>query len=275
MATNKELSRKVKELKAENEALKNGKPYIDIIYPNVEKFVQWEELKYSLRSIEKNLIDVEFRIWIVGDKPEWINNEARFIDVPCTGKSTRLDQAVKRIAVDKHKEVSEEYFWMNDDIYFINPVTYADLCLPKILWDLKKHINRYNPQTTWGADMRSTFERLVKENLPTLNYAIHAPYRYEKAKSKELFRLFDLEKNPYVFENLYFNLYYPHLLPYYVNLDETNNLLCIINRKHPNWDTVANQIKIKKFFNHSEEGLSNGVKDMLQSMFPEKSRFEK
>jgi hypothetical protein len=275
MATLAELRKQVKELKLENAALREGKPCIDIIYPNVEKFVQWDEMKYSLRSVEKNLVDVEFRVWIVGDRPEWLSDEANFIEVPCSGKTTRLDQALKRIAVDNHREINEVYFWMNDDIYFINPVTYADLCIPKILEDLKGRINKYNPQTQWGRDMIDTFNRLKVEQLPTLNYAIHLPYMYEKTKSKELFRLFELEKNPYVFENLYYNLFYPHLIPFTLGLEETNNLLFCVNRPNPNWDILGRQLKAKKFMNNSEAGMTDRFKTLLQSLFPEKSRFEK
>lgn len=275
MATNTDLRQQVKELKIENAALKNNKQVIDIIYPNAEKFVQWEEMKYSLRSLEKNLIDVEFRIWVVGDKPEWLSKEAHFINVPCSGKTTRVDQAMKRIAVDNNKDINEEYFWMNDDIYFINPVTYADLCVPKIMEDLSKRMHKYDIHTTWGKDMHSTYQKLKAENLPTLNYAIHLPYRFEKLKSKELFKLYKLEENPFVFENLYFNLFYQHLLPYHLSLDLNNNLLCVLNRPNPNWNVVASQLKVKKFFNHSEQGMSDRLKTLLQSLFPEKSRFEK
>jgi hypothetical protein len=275
MATNAELRLQVKELKAQVKALETGVKVIDIIYPNVEEFVQWKELKYSLRSLEKNLVDVEFRVWIVGDRPEWLSDEAHFIDVPCSGKSTRIDQALKRYAVDHHPEINEEYFWMNDDIYIINPVTYADLCIPKILGDLKNRMNQYDPQTTWGRDMHATYRKLKAEKMPTLNYAIHLPYRFEKVKSKELFRLFNLEENPYVFENLYYNLFCPHLLPYALSLDESNNLLFCINRQNPNWNTVALQLKAKKFMNNSEAGMSERLKKMLMSLFPEKSRFEK
>lgn len=275
MATLAELRLKVKELKVQVKALEAGKQVIDIIYPNVEKYVQWEEMKYSLRSLEKNLIDVDFRVWIVGDRPDWLSNEARFINVPCSGKTTRIDQAMKRIAVDNHPEINEVYFWMNDDIYFINPVTHADLCIPKILNDLSKSIGRYDPQTTWGADMHNTLKRLKAENLSTLNYAIHLPYMYEKAKSKELFRLFDLEKNPYVFENLYYNLFFSHLIPYWLSLDETNNLLFCINRPNPNWNAVSVQLNQKKFLNNAEAGMSDKLKALLASLFPEKSRFEK
>lgn len=275
MATKAELNLQVRELKSRVKALEAGIEVIDIIYPNVEKFVQWEEMKYSLRSLEKNLVDVEFRVWIVGDKPEWASDEVNFIPVPCSGKTTRIDQALKRIAVDHHQEVNEVYFWMNDDIYFINPVTYADLCVPKILNDLSKAIHQLDPQTQWGRDMMATYRRLKAENLPTLNYAAHLPYRFEKTKSKELFRLFNLEENPFVFENLYYNLYYSYLLPYILTLDETNNLLFCINRQNPNWDVVSRQLRVKKFMNNSEAGMSDRLKTLLKSLFAEKSRFEK
>jgi hypothetical protein len=70
-------------------------------------------------------------------------------------------------------------------------------------------------------------------------------------------------------------LFCPHLLPYTLSLDESNNLLFCINRQNPNWNTVALQLKAKKFMNNSEAGMSERLKKMLMSLFPEKSRFEK
>lgn len=275
MATRTELLLQVKELKAQLTSQKEGFQILDVVYPNVEKLVQWEELKYSLRSLEKNLIDMDFRVWIVGDRPEWLSDEALFIDLPCSGKTPRLDVALKRKAVDNHPEIGDSYLWMNDDIYLVNPVTYADLCIPKALHDLSGNINRYDPQTTWGRDNIETYRRLKADKLPTIHYAVHVPYILEKIKSKEIFRVFDLENKSYVFENLYYNFFYPHLLPYWLNLDETNNLLFCVNRQNPNWNAVSRQLKVKKIMNNSEAGMNDKMKTLLKSLFPEKSRFEK
>jgi protein subunit release factor A len=60
-ATKTELENEVKLLRNELETYRTGERVIDIIYPNVEQFVQWEEMKYSIRSLEKNLIGVKFK----------------------------------------------------------------------------------------------------------------------------------------------------------------------------------------------------------------------
>lgn len=274
MATNNELKKENKELKAQLEALATGKKVIDVVYPHCAKFAQWQELKYSIRSVEKNLVDVEFRLWIVGDRPEWLSDEAHFIEVPCSGKTARLDVAMKRMAVDNHPDITESYIWMNDDIYMINPVTLADVSIPKVLHDLSATINRYDRQTTWGNDIHETYKRLKSENLPTLHYAVHTPYLLEKSKSKELFRVFDLENKPFVFENLYYNFFFAYLIPYWLSLEETNNLLFCVNRQNPDWNKIAIQLKTKKFMNNSEGGMTERLKTLIQSLFPEKSTFE-
>ena len=58
MPTKAELTHQVKQLKTQLEALESGKEVIDIIYPNVEKFVQWEEMK----SINRTIVELKFRI---------------------------------------------------------------------------------------------------------------------------------------------------------------------------------------------------------------------
>jgi len=153
MTTKTELEKEVKQLRNELDAYRNGERIIDIIYPNVERFVQWEEMKYSLRSLEKNLIEVKFRVWIVGELPEWVNtDEVNFIPVEYSGETPRIDILHKHLAVINHQDIGEEYFWMNDDIYLVNTVMYADLCLPVAVNDLTQNISKLTTQSVRGSN---------------------------------------------------------------------------------------------------------------------------
>ena len=114
MATKTELEKKVVQLTAELEAYKNNQKVIDIVYPNVAKFAHWEELKYSLRSLEKNLVGVAIRVWIVGDLPELVNDNVNHIPCDFSGETPRIDILHKHLAVINHPDIGEEYFWMNE-----------------------------------------------------------------------------------------------------------------------------------------------------------------
>lgn len=247
---------------------------IDIVFPHVEHLAQWQELKYALRSIHANYKG-SFRIWIVGDKPKWLSKEANFIKVPCTGLSPRIDVMHKMVALMQHEGVQEEFFWTNDDIYFINKVTYADLCIPKVIGDLQTKALRITDRTVYTDDIKSTLAALTIHKMPTLNYSTHLPYRFEKAKMLALVEEFDLLNKRLLPENLYYNRYHADELPYHLSLENTNNIMFSINRQHPNWQSVALHSQLKKFMNNSEAGMSPRLQTWLQIRFPEPSPFEK
>lgn len=247
---------------------------IDIIIPHVEKLAQWEELKFALRSIQKNYKG-SFRIWIVGDKPKWLSKHANFIKMPCTGLSPRIDVMHKIMAVVGSDQVNEEFFWSNDDIYFINKVTYADLCITKAFGDLRTKVLRISEKTVYTDDIKATLAALQAKNMPYVNYSTHLPYRFEKAKMKAIVDEFDLMNKRLLPENIYYNRFHADELPYYLSLEESNNLMFSINRQHPNWNAVVLQSGTKKWMNNSEAGMSPRLQQYLQNMFPVPSKFEK
>lgn len=286
MATKKELEVQVIELEKEvmhmNEILEHElkkESYgriIDIIYPNVEKFVQWEELKYSLRSLEKNLVDVKFRVWIVGELPAWINEEeVLFIPVEYTGETPRIDILYKHLAVINHPDIGEEYIWMNDDIYLVNKVMYADLCLPVAVNDLKSNVSLLSPQTLWGRDNIRTLKLLQEEGLSTWNYGVHIPHRFEKNKLQQLLEKYNMLVDPIVLTQLYYNYWFKDFLPYWDTLDLKNNQGFCINRPNPNRANLMAQLKSKKYLNNAEAGMTPELQEIIKGLFPEPSRFEK
>lgn len=249
---------------------------IDIIYPNVERFVQWEELKYSLRSLEKNLVDVKFRVWIVGELPAWINEEeVFFIPVEYTGETPRIDILHKHMAVINHPDIGEEYIWMNDDIYLVNKVMYADLCLPVAVNDLKNNVSILSPQTLWGRDNIRSLKLLQEEGLSTWNYGVHIPHRFEKSKLKLLIEKYNMLVDPIVLTQLYYNYWFKDFLPYWDTLDLKNNQGFSINRPNPNRANLLAQLKSKKYLNNAEAGMTPELQEIIKGLFPEPSRFEK
>jgi len=280
MATKKELEEKISFL--ENEILQlrqrhldNSKPILDIVYPNVQKFVQWEELRYSLRSLAKNLVNVPFRVWIVGDKPDWVSDQVNFIPVPYSGKTRCIDILHKHQAVIEHPDIGEEYIWMNDDIYLVNPVQYADLCLNVAINNLSQSKGKFNPQTVWGRDVLHTLDVLKKHKLPTWNYAAHIPHRHEKSKVSSLIQQFNMMEDPLEMNILYYNYWFRDFYPYIDSLELTNNQGFCINRPDPNTQNLENQLRVKKYMNNSEAGMSSVTKHYLTKLFPNSSIFEK
>lgn len=248
---------------------------LDIVYPNVEKLAQWEELRYSLRSLQKNLRETEFRVFIVGDLPSWTSDRVNHIPCEYTGKTPRIDILHKHAAVRECKEVDEEYIWMNDDIYLVNPVQYADLCLPVASGNLASDIRRMPRQTVWGRDNEATLELLRGEKLPVFNYGVHVPHRYEKQKVALLVEKYGMMEQPVVLEQIYYNYWFRDFRPYLANLDMGNNIAFSINRQNPSAAALRAQLQVKKFMNSSEAGMGSVLKETLKQLFPQPSVFER
>lgn len=248
---------------------------LDIVYPNVEKLAQWEELKFSLRSVTKNFRGINFNIFVVGDLPDWASDKV--IHIPCeyTGKTPRIDILHKHAAVAACEQVDEEYIWMNDDIYLVNPVQYSDLCLPVASGNLASDIRRMPRQTVWGRDNEATLELLRSEKLPVFNYGVHVPHRYEKQKVALLVKKYGMTKQPIVLEQIYYNYWFRDFRPYLANLDMGNNIAFSINRQNPSAAALRAQLQVKKFMNNSEAGMGSIVKETLNRLFPEPSVFER
>jgi hypothetical protein len=196
--------------------------------------------------------------------------------VPYSGKSPRLDVIQKKLAVIASDHVNEEFFWSNDDIYFINKVTYHDLCIAKVIAiDLRQKVARIIGKSVYHDDLKATYNELVRRRMPMRNYSTHLPYRYEKSKLQAMITEFDLENVRLLPENIYFNYYHNDELPYVLSLEETNCIAFAVNRKDPNWSAVNDQLRTKKFFNHSEAGMTPKMQDLLKNLFPEPSPWEK
>lgn len=275
MTTKKELEQEIIRLDLAFRKLADKRHVIDIIYPNIEKFAQWEELRYSIRSLEKNLRNIEFKIWIVGDWPQWLDPE-KASHIPCefTGKTPRIDILHKHLAVIGNHDIHEEYFWMNDDIYLVNPVQYADMCLNVAINNLRVSKSIFSRQTTWGRDVLHTYEVIKNAGLPTWNYAAHIPHRYEKQKVLQLIQEFNMLEDPLEITILYYNYWFRDYYPYLDTLDTDNNQGFSVNRLNPSIPNLEAQLRVKKYMNNGEGGMGPVLQRYLEKLFPDKSRFE-
>jgi hypothetical protein len=76
---------------------------VDVYYPYVESEAKWQELKYSLRSIEKHF-PFDFKVWLVGDLPEWITGVNYIPHKRCVGmqENTTYDAIAKFLSFCNH-----------------------------------------------------------------------------------------------------------------------------------------------------------------------------
>jgi hypothetical protein len=93
---------------------------LDVVYILRNSGSRWmnNEIKYSIRSIEKNL---DFRnIWIVGKLPKFIDEKIVGNIMAEDPFNNKLLNAIHKISLAcRNEDVSEDFILMNDDFFFL------------------------------------------------------------------------------------------------------------------------------------------------------------
>ena len=161
----------------------------DIVY-FVKNAPHNEELRYSLRSIEKNFPHAI--VWIYGFCPYELNTD-RIVNVeqmePTKWQNTRKLMA----AACANDDITPDFWLFNDDFFIMKPITELP---PLYDGDLVTHIEEIKARhggtaTNYTRQLEHLVKTLKKAGYGTKNYAIHKPMLINRAKMRET-----LEKYP-------------------------------------------------------------------------------
>lgn len=162
---------------------------LDIVY-FVKESATNEELRYSVRSVAKNL--PHKRIWIFGGCPQVLTPDVR-VRVTQVGR-TKWDRvrAMFEMAC-KNKEITENFVLFNDDFFVMQPI---DKIEPLYRCSLEDHIRlleatHQNKPYEYSTLLRNCRTELARLKKPQLSYELHVPFIFNKGKLLKL-----LEKYP-------------------------------------------------------------------------------
>lgn len=141
-----------------------------------------EELRYSLRSIEKNFPGN--RVWLVGYRPSWY--DGLFMSVPDT--STKFENIrLAMVAICNNPEISEDFILMNDDFFLIKPIDEWKTYNGGLLSNKIARYRRINPVSTYLILLKKTLRHLKQMGIHNpLDYDIHVPMIFNKNKLLEI-----------------------------------------------------------------------------------------
>ena len=108
---------------------------IGVYYPYLASASRWEELRYSLRSLDKYLKE-DFEVWIVGDLPEWIRNVKHIPHqkTEMTNAGVTYDAVSKlKLYIDNH-ESPDQFLRMYDDVYLTGARTVKQMQITRYLF---------------------------------------------------------------------------------------------------------------------------------------------
>lgn len=130
-----------------------------------------EELRYSIRSVIKNL--PEGNIWVVGGKPNWY--AGNFIDVPQTaGKYQNVRRSLQTIC--NTNQISDNFVLMNDDFFILNKLDSVPTFHGGLLKDKMHSYQDLNPRSGYTMMIEETYSELLQMGIESpLDYELHIP----------------------------------------------------------------------------------------------------
>lgn len=138
-----------------------------------------EELRYSLRSIEKNF--PHDKVWFIGSQPKGFKPD---VAVPHqqagANKWERIRSSLLKAAADPR--LTEDFFLFNDDFFIMQPfkgkfINYADKTLT---WRIEQLREQYPWLNNYGRTLVKAREELKIHGFGEINFEVHLPFLMNK-----------------------------------------------------------------------------------------------
>jgi hypothetical protein len=262
---------------------------IDFVYPYVKGDDKFEELRYSLRSLE-TYYKQPFRVVIVGDLPDWCQNVIHLPVERQVGmkENTTYDAVWKMQTVCESDQVTGIFVRMYDDVYLLKPMDFNFLAEMKALYNASKTTGWMkadgSASDTWTVQRNQTF-RLLKESkqCSTIwNFETHLPEVFLKSIMGWCLKEFSVLEKRLLMTSIYNNICWqpddadPMVVDINTNIKAgfygiaSKYSYCTVDEAR-----IRQIIKGKYFLNHNDAGLNPALIKVIQELFPHKSKFEK
>lgn len=217
-----------------------------------------DELRWSMRSVEK-YFQGRASFLVIGDRPPWYDGpwiQQPRIQTQSKGFTRGLrDVLAKMETVSRHPDVAESFVWMMDDVFLTQPVTLADLKIPRHAGPIKD-----NNGNRWQTIKTNTRNRLTRNGYPGKDYATHAPHYAEKAKLRAMFETWKPLEHIFLWEVVYNNLHAGNRAML------SRNWLTRTRKEHaPEWYKSTRPI-----LNVCANGWGEKIRNALCEMLPDK-----
>ena len=239
---------------------RGAKGKYDIVYFVKDCMVN-EELRYSLRSVEKNF---KYRdVWFYGGCPSMLKPDHH---VPVVQSQPSKWERVRNmmLLVCQNDQITEDFWLFNDDFFVLKPVPedmpayYNGSIYRQIVRVEDRHGMTSNDYTRRLRHLAQTLERAGRE---CLNYGVHKPMLINRKKMLEVLRMFPDEPMNRALYGNYWRIGGVRRKDMKIRVSDFN-----MAKVDQEWEFVST----------SDESFSNGnVGIYLRNKFKERSRFEK
>ena len=214
-----------------------------------------EELRYSLRSIEK--FSPNHRVWVVGYKPSWYNgNFIPLKDTATKFKNIRL----ALVKVCNTPEVSNDFVFMNDDFFLVKPIDkFVNYDGGRLADKITKY-RQISPTGTYTILLKKTFRYLKEQGIcDPIDYDIHVPMVFNKE------RLLPIAYMQFQPRSLYGNI-----------LQIASETITDVKRYSSGslMSSLSYMDNEYPFISTEDKSFDAVKKEILEDMFPEPSKYE-
>lgn len=230
---------------------------MDIVYV-VKDAAFNDELRYSLRSVDKNFPHHD--VFFYGGKPMYLKPDQQVV-LHQIGKTKwdRVRMMLKTIAFDDR--ITENFVLFNDDFFVMQPVKSLPAYEYGTLESLCERIESRNKgiPTPYTLKLRETIAALEKDGLPAFNFELHVPFVFNRAQLLEVIERYpDIKGSRSLYGNTYLTSFTKHLVDR--KIFKVNDL--------PPEDAI--------FISTEDRAFNEGkVGKMIRAKFPDKSRWER
>jgi len=221
---------------------------------------QNNEIRYSLRSVEKNISDLG-NVFIVGEKPDWIQN-VFYLPHPDSHSEKWKNGFFKIRRACLEEKISNTFLLMNDDFFIIKKIeaeSYPYYYNGLLSYSEKLHSKKF--QTTRAM----TAETLGYNNRGLLNFSIHRPFKYNKEMFYHLPGI-PLHLKGFSVRSFYANYYNVPAVP-------SKDPLISPLRSGKDFERIVSGYSDFSIF--SSTARSPAFHNWIRSLFPDPSSFEK
>lgn len=240
-----------------------------IVLPYSQSGVQGNEMRLTLNGWKK-FCTFKYHFIVIGEFDESLKTEfpwIEFINSPKIPKvkgqyNQHLDvRHCMETVMNMYGEKYNGFIWMSDDNYAVKPFTIDDITT--IHYHSESFFGNKNTSANfWTHDKWKTRQLLDKAKLPHINYTTHYPCYFEFSKLEEIWKKFNMFKESYVLEDIYFN-YFPHPKPI---KDDTIRLGVWNQKIYKNEFQKAMDNPNIKFVCNSVSGWSEELENSLQKI---------
>lgn len=232
-----------------------------VVIPYCSEGAQGREIEYAVEGWRRHFKE-QYKIILAGEDHPITKTGDDICCVPSERVAPKDGQYRQHLDyVSCFKKVraafpnSKGFIFVADDVYAVNDFDISDVKF------FKQQCPTLNYSITspnaWERDAARTASRLEADGIKCpRNFTTHLPQWFEWDKLAALWDKYDMDNTSYVFETLYYNIYFPKRVAFQLDLQH-DNLKCGVYRRDFNVAKLREAFKTKIWITNGVEGWKN------------------